>query len=306
MSQGMCSIAVLSWPDALPELDRVEAVVRAVGLDPLLAAQAVRKPPPMVLARLPISESAAAVQALVAVGAGPLLVADDDIARLPEAILAKRLVPALGAPSPMYQVEPWRAGPVKAIGLDCSRVVLIIRAKLVSKRVGRWEQGPDRGSSMAHEMLSWHGPVTSLLRDEGDGPSIRKVAVKTAHVIDLWTLNPGPEARLGPGLIGHLRIHGDKFSWDVLNHLKAHGDHSNADRLALLLAEQCTRAQVDLGFAPFADASARTLGRSYRSMGNGAEKTEQGPIFEFYSAWSMIRVLKLGYRPPSPHAPRGA
>lgn len=290
MPEGSCSIAVLSWPESLGEEGRVEAVVRAVGLDPFIAAQTVRKAPPLILARVPVSESAEAVAALEHVGAGVLLVADDDIARLPAATMVKRLIPALGSPSPMYQVEPWRAGPVETFGLDCRRVALIVRARLVSRRLGQSEPGPSPAASLAREVLLWNQPWVGDAMDAG--PQVRRVSIKSAHVIDLWTLIPGPSGRLSPDSIGHVRVHGDKFSWDVLNHQKGYGDRENADRLALLLAEQCVAAQIDTGFAEFAAASARTLGRGYRSMGNGAERTEQGPIFEFYSAWSMVRLLK--------------
>lgn len=290
MPEGSCSIAVLSWADGSTEPARIEAVVRGFGFDPFLAAQVVRKAPPLVIGRLPQGESAIALQALRDAGATPLLVADDDIARLPAATMVKRLIPALGAPSPMYQVEPWKAGPVQTFGLDCRNVVLIVRARLVSRRLGRWEPGPEPEPSLVRDVVLWDHPELDTALDFR--PSVRQVSIRSSHVIDLWTLTPARGGRITPDSIGHLRVHGDKFSWDVLRDQKTYGDHANADRLGLLLAEQCTNAQVDLGFCEFAASSARTLGRGYSSMGHGAEKTEQGPIFEFYSAWSMVRLLK--------------
>jgi hypothetical protein len=176
--------------------------------------------------------------------------------------------------------------------LDCDAAVLIVRAKVVSRRLGRPE-ADEAGERSVFAQVVRPGPTTrEVLWGSSQGSLARPVNIKASHVIDVWTAGRDGAGRIVASTIGRVRINGDKFGWDVLARERGYGDGPNADRLGLMLAEKAAGAQVDVGFEAFATVNGRMLSGGSTMLPGGAETRDQGPLMEFYSAWSMVRVVK--------------
>lgn len=279
MSEGTATITVLEWPRGMSPEERAGVLVEAIGLDVYMAEQRVKKSPPMVIGRQAVNAAKSVARVLSARGVKHVLVADQDIARMPAAMQAKRLVPALGAPEPMYFVEPWRG---EGRGLKMADVFCMVRG-----RIGRTSTGPVEMEITLERNLVLPDMYGVLIETS------QKRSASTSDVIDLWcadhengrTLKNGSRV---PG-IWRVRINGDKFNWDVLGGSRGFSDNDNADKLALLLAEQATESSVEVGFGAFREASGAALGASLWMTSMGTVKTDQGPAFEFYSGWCGVQ-----------------
>lgn len=276
MPEGHCSVSILGWPANTTRAQCAAILVEALGLDPYTADLRAAKAPPMVIARVPVAVAASVKQVLKSHGAGVFVLPDEDLMRLPAPILAKRFEAAVGAPRPMYMVEPWRGEPV---GLMMDDVYCIVRGRVGSATVGPAEI----------EVTPTYRPY-SLGPDFGVEVNIKhKRMSRIADTIDLWLFDR-EHARMGPGGtvvygIKRIRINGDKFNWDVLGKAKGMSDGNNADQLAVLLAGQAPRAALEVGFGEFRDASAAVIGAGASVTLSGGTKKDDGGPFDFYSAW---------------------
>jgi hypothetical protein len=281
MPEDHQSISILGWPPNTTRSQGAAILVEALGLDPFTADMRVAKAPPMIVARVAATVAPSVVQVLKSHKVPTFVLSDEDLSRLPAPILAKRLEPAIGAPRPMYMVEPWRGDPV---GLLMDDVYCIVRGRVGLATVGPAEVEVTPKTTP----YGWGlGPGWSV-----DVNVTHKRTSRISDVIDLW-LYDREHARMGAGgriLYGikRIRINGDKFNWDVLGKSRGMSDGNNADQLAVILGGQAPHAAVEVGFAEFKDASAAAIGTGWTATFAGGSRKDDTGAFDFYSAWCGI------------------
>jgi len=296
MPDSNCTVSVLAWAPGTDRAAAAAILVEALGLDPYMASLRAAKSPPMVVARVatPIAKSVLGV--LRSRGAQALVFSDDDIARLPAPILAKRLEAAPEAPEPMYLVEPWRG---ERTGLRMSEVYCLVRGRIRLSRIGpaQVDVGPRHmtyGIGGLGSISSVGAAAVGGFSDASDVSVTRDRSSKITDVIDLWLRSPEH-----PKLPRRIRITGNKFNWDILGPQRAMTANESANKLALLLAGDAPQAAIELGFTEFCDSSTPAIGSGWSATMSGGSRLDQNPAFEFYSAWCALRnwVQRSGPRP---------
>lgn len=259
-------LTIAAWPRAWSPAQRMTALASAVGIEPVAAEVIARNTPPVMAGFAPRDVAREQARALRTQGVPSLVI---DLATLrdrdTQRVRAKRLVPALGAPEPMYLVEPWDRR-LPNLPLLMSDVRLIVRGQVQITESGRpLDMGPD----LVRRAVLGHEEIVTELAEETTAPSTPARVIEAGELIDLHRDGLAP-----------IRIDGRKFNYDVLGPARAMTDRVNADRLALRLAEEAKQAQVDLGFAAW---------RPPRLMPLPAQppggKRNEGPLFDFYSVW---------------------
>lgn len=262
-------LTIVAWPPGWSPAQRMEALVRGLGSDPADA------------------RALAALEAPCAAGWHPALIAREKARGLRDAgvpamvspletledlgrqrVRAKRLAPALGAPEPMYLVEPWDQR-LPSLPLRMADVALIVRGQVRVTQATERDQDevdPTLGGSPTAWALGQHEltppPDGNTVGQPLGGPARR--VLETGEIIDLYRDGYAP-----------IRIDGRKFGYDVLGSARGLTDRVNADRLALRLAEEAAGAQVDLGFAAWKPPG----------LAGGSRRHDELPVFDLYSAW---------------------
>lgn len=256
-------LTITAWPERFSRSQRVDALVRAAGLDPFYAEQRAAKPAPQLVARLsaPGANSAADVLRSLGVGAFVLLQAELNDASVP--IRLKRLDPAIGAPTPMYLAEPWRG---ERFGLVCSDLFLIVRARLIQQHAG--------------------APIVETTTTER-GATVTTGITRTtdSSLTDVMDLHLTDGRRL--------RIDGNKFGFDCLGSARGLSDNTNSDRLSLRLAQEAPKAVVDTSFGSFSVPAGAIKSHRRRSGADGREFRDDHPVFEFYSVWAAAMYRSM-------------
>lgn len=292
MSEQVC-FSILRWPVDVERGDREIAVRAALGVDQFQARRIVMGGAPTVARLMPDGpEVPAAIKMLAKLDAVAFAPRRAQIEALPEPLRAKSLEPAVGAPRPMYAVEPWRgAGGV----LIMDEVVLLIRG-LIKRTQTRVTPPPDADSTDLDLGLDLGlGLVSRLTRasnvSTSSGFGALGAPVNTPQhrqIIDLYRSDGT-----------RVRIDADKFSFGVLGKSRGLSDGSNTDMLALRLAEEATRAIVDTGFAAFRPAAevAVTSKRRAEAGGGSLIQTDRTGLFDFYSRWLFLGTRHLAALP---------
>jgi hypothetical protein len=294
MSENICNVSVLAWPAGTTREGAAAILVKAIGVDPFMAKQRAAKTPPMIVARAVEPVARSIMGSLQEQRTPAFLLKDDDVRRLPTPVLAKRLEAAVGAPRPMYMVEPWRGEPA---GVTMDDVYCIVRG-----RIGKASVGPAQVETTSR-LGSGRGAYVEDF-EQFEATTSRTRTSRLSDMIDLWLLDRAhSQEREGRTVYGikRIRINCDKFSWDVLGKSKGHTDNENADKLALRLADEATSAVIELGFAQFREASAPAIGTGWSSTPVGGSRLDQSPAFEFYSAWcGLLHWHKAGRAASTP------
>lgn len=292
-SRGFLSI--VRWPDRSPahadepfaEEDGVAILVDAVGLPPADARRAVRRGTPQVTSMLDLAVAPAVLSALRRAGVTAAFVGGDLLESLPPPLRAKRLRPALGAPEPMYAVEPWRGeGDV----LLASRIALLVRATLRTVE-SRNEHAPSswRSAAASRYMVGGVGgaALSRAMEADGAGESARSTRVRTTEILDV---------HLADGRC--IRVDGDKFSFDVLGEARGVSDRENMDRLAARLRGDAPHAAFDADFSRFACPAQFLDERTWGGARLSGRRSSEHRAFDFYSAWlaGLRQALAAGQK----------
>jgi hypothetical protein len=287
-------LTLLAWPRAMTDAQRVEALVSATGLDPAEAQALARLETPAMLGFHPREIAKEQARGLRRLGV-PALVADLAVLheRNGQRVRAKRLLPALGAPEPMYVVEAWDRR-VPNLPLKMSEVRLVVRGQVQVWREA--DHQPEREPRSPMDMMFplersiWRSvkEASGQHEDFNDAPVLK--VVEQGEVIDLYR----------DGLVP-IRIDGRKFNYDVLGGQRGLSDRVNADRLAVRLAEEATAAQVDLGFALWRPPRLTALPTA---VGVRSEES----AFDLYSVWRAVveqAVREARAAKPAERGPEG-
>jgi hypothetical protein len=264
-------LAVLQWPDAMDEAAQAAAIARAAGLDAYQAGLVARRGTPQIVARLDAEMAEVGAAQLHEAGATALALRQSVLGRAPEPARLKRLVPAVGAPEPMYTCEIWRG---EDTGLRAADLYLIVHARLRSTEA-RTKADAQVSSAIVYGGLE--GAAIATAMNGLDSGVSRSSRISVTEMLDLW-LKDG----------SRLRIDGSKFNFDVLGERRSRTQADNMAHLLGRLRAECPRALVDEGFAEFRCPPEFVRSHFIDAGESAVRKTSEAPAFEFYSAWSYF------------------
>lgn len=270
-------LSIIDWPDTLSERERAAALAKAAGFDEYTAMLAVRRGTPQVACRLPTDRAADAVASLRSLGVMTFAPTRERLDALPEAQLVKRLAPAKGGTT----IEPWRGD---AFSLEPGAITLGVQGKVLSSLV---TSGVTPGPSETTRAVSAIGgavlglPLGGLGRSGGGQPT-QHTTEQMVMVLDLWQ----PLRRL--------RVVSNRLDSEALSVLAAPSARfdlaSNPDRVDLLSRWLAKGGlTIDQSFRAFhcpPDVLVTTT--STNSVGTVKKRTDEGPLFEFYSRWASL------------------
>lgn len=282
MSGDRAYISVIEWPAGFDEAARVRVLVAALGVDPPSAAQLSRRGVPQIVARVKAALAPALLDRFHAAGVTAFAAARSRMRAVADPLRAKRLAPALGAPEPLYMVEPWRG---EGRALRMADVWLIVRATLRRREVRTAPDTSGNAGRMAgYAMVGAEYALIDAAARAGNS-AVRSTSIASTEIIEL---------HLADG--SRVRIDADKFSFDVLGDRRGLTDRENAERLALRLAHEAPRAIIDTSFPAFR-CPPEIVRTHYASIGEGAlRSTTDAPAFDFYAVWVslMYRAMMGG------------
>lgn len=275
---GFGYLSIIEWPARADEERLADVLAACTGLDRPTALLRARKEPPMILRRMAAHDAVQAADALHRHGVTAFAATQEAMAAVPDSLRAKSLLPAIGAPRPMYTVEAWRG---EGRTLLAEQIFLIVRAQLRTKETRtRRESGPSGGFALGYMVGGWAGAAAAAtMAQEG---STRHTTVRTHDLIDLYLLDGS-----------RIRIDGDKFNFDVLGDQRGSSDRENADRLALRLASEAPRALVDTNFRTFTCPSECLKSFFAATSAGSLMRKSEAPAFEFYSVWCCLMYRSL-------------
>jgi hypothetical protein len=261
LSTDATYIFITRWPESFAPEQRVEVAVAVTGLEPIYAARRVARGDTVVLTCVESSRAEDITRALRERDVGCAAVREAALRNLDEPVLLKRLVPADGAPQPMFLAEPWRSEP---LGILASGIALLVRARL-RKTTRRdevsFDVSPEAGDA-AYDMESSF--PTSGYPSDRTADVYRRDVVEMIDVVEFVTRD-----RV------RYRIRGDKFNFDFLGASRGLSDNQNCDRLACIVAESAPECAIDTGFAAF--RCPREYWHSWRSRTKSREVDPRTP-----------------------------
>lgn len=280
MSLDRCYLTVLRYPPDLTERQRTLALSHALKVDDYSASMLQKLTLPAVVRTCAAEAAAESVQRLRELGIDAVAIARPEIERFSARTEAKRLLPAIGAPRPMYAIEPLR--PRLA---TVSSIVMDDVAMIVFGRVQKTKSVVDPAPTMGHDLSNLHdshaiasGAAVQRSLDDSMSVGVPKSRLSAdAYLIDLYT-------RRGECV----RIDSDKCSFDVLADDRGLTDRENALKLLERLRSEAARGVVDLGFDDFKPPGDVLVQRSRAVGETSIHSSDNRPAFDFYSAWRVV------------------
>lgn len=257
-------VTIVAWPPEWTLDQRLAALAAGLGMDPTDGRRLAPCPAPLLVGACTLEQAREQSRGLRSAGVPAMISTAATLDQLGQRVRAKRLMPALGAPEPMYLVEPWDRR-LESAPLRMREVRLIVRGRVRVARGGRPENGDtepagDNWDVITQQEAPWLGPDHDAAVGAG---GVAQVAA-TGEIVDLYRDGQPP-----------IRIDGRKFNFDVLGVARGLTDRINADRLALRLTEEARAAQVDVDFEHW-----RRGGSPFVPARGDAERA-----FDFYSGW---------------------
>lgn len=276
---------ILAWP-AGQTTDQVAVTLDRAGFGEYESRQLVRREAPFFLGRVKPDFDRSAQPILEAGGIQTLVLTQDQIDAVPKPLLARSLHRALGAPKPLFMVEPWR-GDGTALLMD--EVYLIIRAS-VGRSKSTVEAMP-RSFNTTPGALLLPGEAAleyAISANQHEPQFIKSIVTDAAEVIELFRLDGT-----------RVRVNSEKFNFEVLAQSKGITDRQNTDSLMLVLSELAVNAEIDLDFRKF-KAPPNTI-KTHSSLGvagANVKTVDAWPSFEFYSVWRyLVQRVRCGLTP---------
>ena len=270
-------LAVFQWPAGATDLGKANAICNITGMDEHQARLMVKKD------SVPQTFSVADPEA-AAKGAGKLARSGVDVIAV-SAIelgshacrhLAKRFVAGHDESGATWLADLWGATPRVIRAAD---LVVLVRARI------RLDAGTEFNvnSSAMNVGISPIGGGIRVNPPNSTEPMVTtSKKTRMAEILDIHLVDQPP-----------IRVHGDKFSFDVLGTGKGITDAENMDLLATHFATLAPHAAVDVSFKGFKPA-ADGVRAFHVAAGRRGDPRVQVPVeFEFYSAWMAVRHLRL-------------
>lgn len=280
MSLDRCYLTVLRYPPDLTERQRSLALSHALAVDDYSASMLQKLSPPAVVRTCAEEAAAESVERLRELGIDAVAISREEIERFSARTEAKRLLPAIGAPRPMYAIEPLRPRLATVSSIVMDDVAMIVFGRVV-KTKSMVDPAPAMGSDLSglddSHMIASGAAVHASMNDATPVGVPRSRTSADAYLIDLYT-------RRGECV----RIDSDKCSFEVLGDERGLTDRENAAKLLERLRGEATRSVVDLGFEGFKPPGDVLVQRSRAVGGTSINSSDNRPAFDFYSAWRVV------------------
>ena len=273
-------ISVLAWPERFSHRDRVEALVRAGGMDPFDAGQAARRPTPAVVQ---VCDALIGDDVLgVLHGLGVLAVAPrrSQIEAYPAAVRPRAMTRFAGDPPAGFAVQT-RDGGAWTFRRGDVRLVVLGRVR-THGRVTRHKPAPElpRTGMSRHAMSV---SVARIMQDPGPGGwgSNTTRNARAVETIDFHLLVRGrPRLVRLSGPSTHIRPNTEGPGRPCL-----FAGRTCADELVAMLPG----VRIDSGFGDFGPP-ADIVGRAQAA---GQTSRLNPVVFGFYSAWAALADMKV-------------
>lgn len=236
--------------------------------------------PPAVVKTCAAEDVEESVARLRELGIDAVAVARSEIERFSARTEAKRLLPAIGAPRPMYGIEPLRPRLATVSSIVMDDVAMIVFGRVV-KTKSMVDPAPAMGSDMSglvdsHTIAA--GAAVHASMDDSTAAGVpRSRSSSDAYLIDVYT-------KRGECV----RIDSDKCSFDVLGEERGLTDRENAAKLLQRMRGEAIRSAVDVGFESFKPPGDVLVQRSRAVGGTSINSSDNRPAFDFYSAWRVV------------------
>lgn len=284
--EDLAYLSLLRWPEGASAVEKANALVSILGMDPYQAGLAVRRRFPQVVQRIRHDQSTPLLGELDARGISAFAPTRARMRQVAGALYIRVLRPAIGAPQPMYECEPARGDRFALLAPD---IALLVRASVASIETGT------AGHSGAWNMPSdISAPQSAVLGAAGLNTmsSARSARTRISEVLDIY-LRDGK----------HLRIDADRFNFDLLGEHRPQTDRQRTDALARRLASEAPGALLDQAFGDF--HCPPDLVRTHHAGAGEADARRSAAMaaFDFYSAWTWLRSSEAAPTTPSSPAP---
>ncbi len=244
-------------------------------MDPYNARLAVRRGTPAVVCLIDAGIAGEIVGALRASGVDAFAPRRTEMESLPEAARARRVGRPKRSPG-MLAVSLRRGGTAT---FSPAEVTAVLRASLVTSS-STVETGPSRTGLKMGLMMTGGLPGMMIASTIDDGGTKRTSEMSVFELVEL---------QLADGR--RYRLDSKTAPEDHAERLRS--GKARMDELALTLAEACPRAWVDSTFRRF-HCPADILRSASKVTGAKVVRTkDDGPRFEFYSAWTMLMLREL-------------
>lgn len=281
MSLDRAYVTVLSYPPDLSERQRVVAMSEALKVDEYTADIAQRWPTPAIVKTCTGAEAQDAVGVLTELGISAFAARQSAIEKLSNPVVAKRLLPALGAPKPMYAYEPLRPRLHEPGSFIMDNVFAMIAGHVRERRSVAATPPPS-------DQYGYPGDTTGAAGASaraGVGGTVISSRASERFLLDIYL----KDARC-------IRIDTGQFSFDFLKGRLGLTDRENFERACVRLRSESPRAIFDERFATFRPPSHRRA-KTSRTFGDGVVSVlDTGPAFEFYSSWKCLLLAHLRNR----------
>ncbi len=287
MTADRAYVTVLGYPPDMSAREQVVALSEALRVDEYTANIASRSPVPAIVKTCSEKDGDEAVRVLGELGISAFAATRRHIERFSNPVEARRLMPALGAPSPMYAVEPLRPRLHEGGSLVMKDVVVMIVGNI---RVTQSESTPaDPATGVGYLQLGIVSPeaaavgyVMNRASDEVTVPG-SNISKRTSdrYLLDVYTR----EGRC-------VRIDTDKFSYDLLGDRKDYTERGNLSLVCERLRSEAPQSIFDVGFPNFRPPpdvltqKSRLAGHAVRTV------NDNKPAFDFYSPWRVLLYSK--------------
>ncbi|MBZ0172100.1 MAG: hypothetical protein K8E66_06955 [Phycisphaerales bacterium] len=270
-AHGRAYLSVLGWPEGAGEDERIELLVGAAGLDPYNARLAVRRGAPQVVCLIDADISGEVVGALRSKGIDAIAPMRADMEALPKA----RRALGVGRPKSrahLLVVKLFGGGRSELLPGDVSAV---LRATVASTKTTIDSRSTDEGMVMGATLVA--GVPGAILASAMSSGPIRKSEFTIHELVEVQLVD-GRRFRFDPRVATE----------DRAERLRPGRDRM--DELALSLAEACPGAWVDRRFREFRCPPDVLRGASSVTGTKVVRTKDDGPLFEFFSAWTMLML----------------
>lgn len=271
-------LSVIVWPGALDETARIGLLIEAAGLDPYNARLAVRRGEPQVSALIDAGDAPRAVGVLRGAGVEAVAPVRGAMASLPGAVRAMRAGHPKSDPSRLALSFKGDGQGESSVSFAPDEVSAVLRASVHGSKT---TTDPDRGSGarVAGAMMLGGVLAGAVAASNSPGPD-RRTTFSTIELV---------EVQLWDGR--RYRLDGRAAPDSRSERLKS--GKERMDELAAQLCALCPGAWADRRFGDFRCPPDVLQTATSVTGSRLIQKKDDGPLFEFYSAWTVLMLREL-------------
>ncbi|MBX3379420.1 MAG: hypothetical protein KF805_04945 [Phycisphaeraceae bacterium] len=285
MSLDRAYVTVISYPPDLSERQRTVALSEALKVDEYTAEIAQRWQAPAIVRICTTAEGHETVRVLEDLGIQAFSARQSALDKLGRPIVAKRLLPAIGSPRPMYGYEPLRPRLHQGGSMVMEEVFAMFAGRVKERRSVTPTPVPTGEYGYPGDATGAAGAAGR----SGVGGNVVASRATERFLLDIYLVDSR-----------RIRIDTGQFSFDFLGGKLGYTDRENFDRACTRLRAEAPGAIFDDRFESFRPPANRTA-RSSRAFGDGAVSIiDTGPAFDFYSTWKCLLLVHLRNRSRAP------